>query len=522
MWAAASTAGADVLRGSYRPCFDAVFASARQPIAKGPCDTRPMSPPSAPSPPPATDRRLRFAERLSWRESLIVVLPIVVLLALVGYVAQRFVRPAPPSTIVMTTGSAGGAYDAFAKRYRTILARSGVTVELHSSSGAVENYDRLRAAPGPDGPTYDVGFIQSGIGSVDDAPHLETIAGVYYEPVWLFSAHIDTLVRLSDLRGKRIGIGIRGSGLRRLSMQMLAAAGVDEGNATLVEVAGPEAADRLQAGALDIAFLIGAPESPFIQGLFRGPLHIVSLAQSEAIARYFPTLTPQTLPQGAVDLVRGRPEHDVKLLAATSLLVSRDDLHPALVYLLLEAAAEVHGGPGLFQKRGEFPSSTVQDFPVSEQALRWFQSGRPFLQRYLPFWLANLIERLLVVIVPIVALLIPLMRIAPAFYSWRVRSRIFRWYGELHAIEARARDADLGADARRQDVARLDEIERVVAAQQTPLAFHHEAHLLRAHIALVRERVAQGPPSSATSAPGQASRASGESFNPSSNAAGSA
>ncbi len=454
----------------------------------------------SPVPPPEPDRprgestpgralsRMAGRLHLSWHDTLVTIVPAILLLAVVGYVAQRFVRPAPPSRIVMTVGSADGAYDEFARRYRTILARSGVELELHPSSGAVQNYERLRADAPVDGVVYDVGFVQSGIGSSEEAPHLETIAGVYYEPVWLFAPDIDRLAKLSDLAGKRIAIGVSGSGLRRLALQMLAAAGVTAQNATLVEVAGNEAAAMLDDGELDIAFIIGAPESPFIQSLFKGRLHIVSLAQSEAIARYFPTLTPLVLPQGAVDLATGRPDHDVKLMAATSLLVSREDLHPALVYLLLEAAAEVHGGPGLFQQRGEFPSSKVRDFPISEQATRWFQSGRPFLQRYLPFWLANLIERLLVVIVPIVALTIPLTRIVPAFYSWRVRSKIFRWYGELHAIEARL-EGGRDATAVGREAGRLDEIERAVTHQKIPLAFYHEVHLLRAHIAMVRGRL---------------------------------
>ena len=442
----------------------------------------------------STVERIAERFRFSWRDTFVTLLPVVVLLGLVGWIAQRFVRPAPPSTLVMTAGNVGGAYDEFAKRYRSILARSGVTLELHPSTGAVENYERLRASRPVDGVTYDVGFIQSGIGSVEGAPRLETIAGVYYEPVWLFASQLDQLAKLSDLKGKRIGVGIPGSGLRRLSLRMLAAAGVDATNATLLEVGGADAARRLGDGTLDIAFIIGAPESPFIQSLFRGPLHIVSLAQSEAIARYFPTLTPQVLPQGAIDLASGRPEHDVRLLAATSLLVSRDDLHPALVYLLLEAANEVHGGPGLFQRRGEFPSSTVQDFPISEQSMRWFQSGRPFLQRYLPFWLANLIERLLVVIVPIVALTIPLMRIVPAFYSWRVRSKVFRWYGELRAIEARQALPDVDDATRRAEAMRLAEIERSVARLDIPLAYYHEVHLLRAHIEMIRRRAEAARP----------------------------
>lgn len=458
-----------------------------------------MSPPPPPSDSRSGATPLSMRERigaalagrvhLSVRDSLIALIPVIVLLALVGWLAERFVRPAPPSKIVMTTGTAGGAYDAFALKYQGILARSGVVLELHPSSGAVENFERLRHDAGSDGVRYDVGFIQSGIGTAADAPHLETIAGVYYEPVWLFSPHIDRLVRLSDLIGKRIGVGIQGSGLRRLAVQMLNAAGVNEGNAQLVETAGSDAAKMLMDDQLDIAFLIGAPESPFIQSLFKSSLHIVSLSQSEAVARYFPTLTPLTLPQGAVDLADSRPPHDVKLVAATSLLVSRDDLHPALVYLLLEAANEIHGGPGLFQRRGEFPSAQVQDFPISEQATRWFQSGKPLLQRYLPFWLANLIERLLVVVVPVVALTIPLMRIVPAIYSWRVRSKIFRWYGQVQEIEQRAVDGRHDEHEKRFEADRLAAIEASVNRLKIPLAFYHEVHLLRAHIDMVRRHL---------------------------------
>ena len=229
----------------------------------------------------------------------------------------------------------------------------------------------------------------------------------------------------------------------------------------------------------------------------------MSLAQSEAIARYFPTLTPLVLPQGAVDLADERPTHDVKLLGATSMLVARDDLHPALVYLLLEAAAEVHGGPGLFQQRGEFPSAKVLDFPLSEQASRWFKSGRPFLQHVLPFWLANLIERLLIIVVPIVALLIPLTRIVPALYRWRVRSKVFRWYGEVQAIETRAREGQGDGGIKHEEAKRLDEIEHAVNNLKIPLAFYHEVHLLRAHIDMVRRHLrvdAAMPPHAPSSA----------------------
>ena len=426
---------------------------------------------------------------LSGRELLIALVPGIVLLLLVGWIAQRYVRPAPPTTISMTTGMPGGAYDAFAKRYRAILALSGVTLVLHPSSGALENFDRLRAARGKNGEGDDVGFMQSGTGSPAEAPNLETLAGIYYEPVWLFASGIESLPRLSDLRGKRIGVGLRGTGSRKLVLLLLAAAGVRPDNATLSELPPQDAIAAVEEGRLDAMFFVGAPEAPFVQAMFASSLKIVSLEQSEGVARNFAALTPLVLPQGAVDLAANRPAHDIKLIAGTSVLVARDDLHPALVYLLLEAAAEIHGAPGLLQQRGEFPSARVQTFPLSTEAARWFKSGRPFLQRYLPFWLANLFERLLVIIVPVIALMIPLMRLIPALYSWRIRSKVFRWYGEVKALEARALD-DPGDEAYRQAEARhLDEIERAVNQLKIPLAFYHEVHLLRAHIDMVRRHL---------------------------------
>jgi TRAP transporter TAXI family solute receptor len=456
--------------------------------------TRDPVPPSPDGPVvPSTRRSVieRIADRfhISPREALIALLPVVLLLVLVGWVAQRFVRPAPPSTISMTTGMPGGAYDAFAKRYRDILARSGVTLVLHPSSGAVENFDRLRAARGKHGEGDDVGFMQSGTGSPAEAPNLETIAGIYYEPVWLVARDIETLPRLSHLRGKRIGVGVRGTGSQALVLRMLGAAGVSSDNTALSELPAQDAIASLQEGRLDVMFFVGAPEAPLVQAIFASALKLVSLGQSEAIARKFPVLIPLVLPQGAIDLATDRPGRDVRLVVGTSTLVARDDLHPALVYLLLEAAAEIHGGPGLLAQRGEFPSARVQNFPLSAEAARWFKSGRPFLQRYLPFWLANLIERLLVVIVPIIALMIPLMRVVPALYSWRVRSKVFRWYGEVRAIEARAHDGHRDGTERRAERRRLDDIEEAVNHLKIPLSFYHEVHLLRAHIEMVRRHL---------------------------------
>jgi hypothetical protein len=219
----------------------------------------------------------------------------------------------------------------------------------------------------------------------------------------------------------------------------------------------------------------------------------MSLHHAEALARRFPYLSPITLPRGMIDLGADIPSANVIMVAATTHLVARADFHPALVAVLLQAASKVHGGAGVFSKAGEFPAAREGDFPVSEDAQRYFKSGPPFLQRYMPFWVANLIERLLVLLVPLIAVLIPVMRIMPAFYDWRVKRKIFRWYRDLKAVETAIRRRDSTTDAA-ELLQRLDDIEDGVNATRVPLTYWDYVYTLRGHIDLVRARLTQIKP----------------------------
>jgi TRAP transporter TAXI family solute receptor len=404
----------------------------------------------------------------------------------IGFVvAFQFVEPAPPKRIVITTGGEAGAYYQFAQRYAALLANNGITLEVKASAGSLENLERLKADEAQ------VGFVQGGVMPPKEDPDAEDDSGLlslgsmFYEPVWVFYRGERPLTRLTELRGKRIAIGQEGSGVRQLAQQMLAANDIPPGE-HLVPLSGLKAAEELQQGRIDAAFIIAAETAPVVQVLIRSPgIKLMSFAQSGAYQRRFPFLTKLTFPHGVADLVRDFPPEDIKVLAPTANLIIRDDLHPALQSLLLQAASDVHGKSGFFQDAGEFPAYKDPMLPLSPDAARYFKSGPPLLQRYLPFWLAVLVDRLIVLLVPIIALLIPLLKVAPAIYTWRVRSKVFRCYGELKFLEDDLKHhfdpAKLG-DYR----LRLDALEEEAVQLHVPLGFTDLVYTLREHVNLVR------------------------------------
>lgn len=439
-------------------------------------------------------RILRIAgknlDHISLRDLIVTVAPLVLIVVAAFWVAYQFVKPAPPAALVMTTGGEGGAYRAYAERYREILARDGIDLRLRPSSGSIENLRRLA----DDASGVDVGFVQSGSGAAADAPGLVSLGSLYYEPLWVFYRSSAVLQRLSELKGKRVAIGPEGSGIRKLALQLLSANDAQQQPTTLLDLGMAAAAKALQKREIDAAFVIAGPDSPVVQELLRADgVRLMSFSQATAYTRLFPFLSSVVLPQGAIDLARNIPGRDTTLLAPTATLVAREDLHPALMSLLIQAATEVHGHAGLFQRAGEFPAPVAADFPLSEEAKRYYKSGPSFLQRYLPFWVAVLVQRMLVLLVPAIAVLIPLMRILPSLYGWQVRRRIYRWYGELKYLEH-----DLEQNREPEQIpdylARLDRIEQRVSKLKVPLAFSNQLYTLRQHIGFVRDLIRQSQP----------------------------
>ncbi len=370
-------------------------------------------------------------DRTALKDAAIVILPALIVVVAAFWAASRFISPAPPDHFVMATGPEGGAYHLFAQRYRDIVARDGVTLELRPSAGSVENLSRLTDAA----EEVQAALVQAGAGSSTTHPGLVSLGSVYYEPIWIFHRGKPLSV-LNELAGKRIAIGPPGSGTRSLALMLLGAVGVRDDRPELLALGGGDAADALLAGRIDAAFIVGSADAPIVQRLAQARgVQLLSLANAEAFARRFPFLSVLRLPRGVLDLAAQVPERDVTLLATTATLVVRDDFHPALAFLLLQAASEVHSPSGLLQRHNEFPAARESEFRLSEQADRYLKGGPPFLRRYLPFWLANLIERMVVLLVPIVAVLVPAFKILPSLWEWRVKARVFRWYGEAKLLE---------------------------------------------------------------------------------------
>ncbi|MFZ2852518.1 MAG: TAXI family TRAP transporter solute-binding subunit [Rhodocyclaceae bacterium] len=423
---------------------------------------------------------------LSIRDLLATAWPILLITAIGFAVAYQFVEPAPPRHVTIATGSESGAYYAFAKRYAEILARNEIALEVKTSAGSYENLDRLQKGE------VDVAFVQGGIaapaGAEGESPPT-SLGSVYYEPIWVFYRGTQRIDKLHQLAGKRVAVGAAGSGVRGLALQLLQANDIAGNDRNLLPTAGLDAAEALQQGRIDAAFIIAAPEAPVVQVLLRSPdVHVMSFSQADAYTRRFPFLTHITLPRGVVDLVRDNPPQDTVLLATTANLIVSDKLHPALASLLLQTAGEVHGKIGFFQQAGEFPAYKDHSFALAEDAQRHYKSGPPFLQRYLPFWLAVLAERLLVLLLPFFALLLPLLKVAPAIYTWRVRSKIFRCYGDLKFLENDLRQ-HYDPARRAEYFERLERIEEEANTRNIPLAFTDLLYTLREHINLVREKL---------------------------------
>ena len=422
------------------------------------------------------------------RDALVVVIPLLALVALTFYLASRYIQPAPPDRIVMATGAPGGAYHRYGEQYREHLAKFGVTVELRPTRGATENFALLR-----DG-RVDVAFVQGGIGKplpyVDGEPPVVSLGALYYEAMWIFLAvnrpQVDTL---AGLEGRRMALGEEGSGTRSLALQLLQDSGVEGGGVTYLPIGGEEALKGLDAGEVDVVFQVAGIEAPIVGELLRRrDVRPMNLVHAGAYSRRLAHLTAVTVSRGVADIAADLPDRDLTTVATTANLLARNELHPALMYLLLDTAAEINSGHVRLSEAGTFPNPRAQDLPVAEEAQRYYKSGKPFLKSYLPYWAANFVDRMLILLIPIFAVLLPAIKLAPALYTYRLKARIRRWYARLGVVEHEmAGQADF---TRVGDyVSRLDAIEREINATPLPYWLSEQIYLLRAAIDLVRERL---------------------------------
>jgi len=410
---------------------------------------------------------------------------LVACLLLLAGIGAYFLQGTIPRKIVLASGVRDGLYHDFAARYAAILARDGVTVEERLTGGAVDNA-KLLADPKSG---VDVAFMQGGIIPAADQGNIVMLASLYYEPLWIFYSGKATLTQLDELRYKRVAIGTPGQGVRGFLEPILAANNVTGFNAEFVPLGNLEGLRALQAGKVDAAAFVGGVQSPAIfQALHDSDLRLMNFSRADAYPRRFPYVKKLVLPAGTVDLGLRIPPEDVKLIATEAMLVARDDLQPAIVNLLYEAARELHARQGYFEAPREYPNTDPVDLPVSVDADRHHRFGPSLLHRYLPFFVATYVERLAILLVPLLVVLVPIFNLLPQVLRWRARSRIYRWYGELALLERDVanRKGELPID---KWLADIDRIELAAARIKTPTSYASEAYTLREHIALVRQSI---------------------------------
>ena len=415
------------------------------------------------------------------RDALIIALPIVV--TVIAFVfAYLHVEPPPPREITIAAGVAGRGYERAAQRLRDGLADEGITVTIRNTAGSSENVALLSAGE------VDIAFVQSGVGDPREHDALSTLGGLYLEPLWVFHRSETPLADLRDVEGRRVILGAKGSGTRAIAEALLEDVGVAKDRIEPIDVSAGGESDALASGTADVAFLVAPPTSAEVHRLLTAKgVELLSFRRAEAYSRRIRSLQRVTVAEGLLDLDLNLPPSDVELLAPAATLVVTEEFHPALIDLVLMQARRSFGDRGLIQDRGDFPAPSALTFPLNEQARNFYRRGPSFLHGFLPFWAANTIERLLILLLPFLTLLIPLARVIPPLYQWRIRRRIKRWYSHLRALEQQFDRKEIDGETAARELAKLI---RDVNEIEVPTSYGDELYQLRLHLRFVGDRFA--------------------------------
>jgi TRAP transporter TAXI family solute receptor len=413
--------------------------------------------------------------RLYWAPIVIVLLGIVV--------ALIFMAPAPPKKIVIAGGAQGGVYAATAEHYAEALRKQNIEVEVLATAGSVDNLNRIKNRQA------DIGIVQTGLAADLGSDGARSIGAVFYEPLWVFHRASIKVEELQDIAGKRVAIGPEGSGVRVLAGLLLAEAGVTGEKFDAVPLAGQAAAQALKAGEIDVAMVVSGATTAFIADLIADPnLKLMSVLEAHALARRHAYLDEVTLYRGVIDLANILPKDDVVLIAPAAQIVVREDLHPAIQSLLIEAAFAEHAGGSELADPGRFPTPTLSDIPLAEEADRYYRKGPTFLRSVFPYSVANFLERAWVLAIPLVTLLIPLVRAAPPLYRWRIRRKIYIWYRDLRNLEAAGRSAAT-SEERMAVREKLADMQQQTGEVEVPLSYNDDLYRLRSHIRFVSDLI---------------------------------
>jgi TRAP transporter TAXI family solute receptor len=411
----------------------------------------------------------------------------------ISWLALDYFVPSPPSKITIATAFKGSTFQYYGRRYKTILARAGVKVELRETAGGVENLKLLQDPKSG----VDVAFVTGDVSGSSQVPGLLSLGPIFTDPFWIFYADSEPIERLSQLKGKRISVGPVGSGTRFSAEKILNFAGINSETATLLPFAGLDAVRALRDGRVDVAWINGGANSPTIQALLKDPkVRLMDFELAEAFTRIFPNLIRVVLPKGVIQIDPPNPPNDLTLLGTTTRVLIRSDLHPAIVQLLARAIKEVHGGQGLLHRRGEFPMMNDPEYPMSQIAVEYYKNGPSLLQKYLPFRMTVYAQRAIAALIATLAIIFPAFSLAPRLYVWIIQSHLRKLYRRLRVVEdALHWDVTVPqAEALQRELADIDRAAKTVSIRNADLIFIFRYHLERIHSILAsRLAEAQNP-----------------------------
>ena len=410
---------------------------------------------------------------------------VVLIVGLISLLLSYFI-PAPPTKVVMATAFKGASFEYYGRQYREIFARHHIELELRETAGAVENVALLQDPKSG----VQIAFVTGGVSDGKHAPGILSLGTVYNQPFWIFYPSTESLDRLSQLKGKRIAVGPKGSATRLSAEKILAKGGVTDQAATLLPFAGNTAVSALKNGKVDAVWIIGSPDATAVKSFLGDPnVRLLGFPTAEAFTRIYPDLVRLVLPKGVIDIDQVIPRDDVPLIGTTSKVLVRSDLHPEIVQLLLQTMVETHSGPEIFQRSGEFPNSTDAEYPVAPTAVDFYKNGPSLIQRHLPLWLSVHVQRAIAVLIAGVAVGLPLFHYLPLLYRWRMRRRLVYWYRQLKTLEA-SFDLNPHDKTLLEKQAELERIEDAVSRIRFPLSFSDQLYNLRSHIDIVRRKTA--------------------------------
>jgi TRAP transporter TAXI family solute receptor len=406
-----------------------------------------------------------------------------VLILLVLGISYQFIDPAPPKKLSIATGTTSGSYYKFAQEYKKLLEKEKFELLIVPTQGSVEALKKLQNKE------VDIAFVQGGVANEEEVKTLRSLASIYFEPLWIFYSEKFDFKYINELKGKKVSIGSEGSGTKPLALEILKQNSIDKTNTTLLELSNEAAQQALTKGEIDVLFSVISPSSKMVQSLLSNPkVKLLNIQRASAYSKKLHYLTPVSIGEGVVSLENNIPSSNITLLSTTATLVGQKDLHPDLIRLILKTAKQVHSTPSLFENNEIFPSKKYLQIPLHVDAKHYLEKGDSFLEKIFPFWIASSIDRLVIMIIPLLTLLIPIIKGALPLYRWRIRSSIYKWYKILHEIDLKLESLDKSELPKiREDLEKM--AEDIQKSSKIPLSYMGEYYDLRVHANLILGRI---------------------------------